>query len=395
MKYIYLVADGMGDWPLDELGGCTPLEAAHTPHMDALAQNSLVGQCQTIPPGLEPGSDIANMALLGYDPARYHTGRGPIEAAAQGLETGADDLIWRLNLVSLEKKDETTFMRDHSGGHVETEAARGLIEKFTAIAPEGIRPVSGVQYRHLLMQKDGAKSLAANISIRPPHDILDQDIAPDLEAYSAYPPLMNFWRETRLELSKADNPVSANAIWPWGQGTPLSLPAFWEKFRLRGTIISAVDLIKGLGRAAGMHVPDVPGVTGLVDTNYSGKAKAALNALNEGDFVFVHLEGPDECGHMGEPKEKVRAIENFDQQILGTLLGSISAQEFTIVVCCDHLTPIKIRTHSTKPVPFMIHSSKHRANGLEKFNEKTATSTGFFLDKGMDILKTALREGSS
>lgn len=390
MKYLYLVADGMGDWPLDILGGRTPLEAGHTPNMDKLAQNSLVGQCQTIPEGMEPGSDIANMALMGYDPAVYHTGRGPIEAAAQGMETDPDDLIWRMNLVTLEEGGERTIMRDYSGGHVDTEPARKLIRQCKDIAPQGLVPVTGVQYRHLLIHKNGAQTPAADISIRPPHDILDKDIAPDMKAYSTYPPLYEFWNNAREILAGKGNPTSANAIWPWGQGTSLALPNFSQTRGLSGAVISAVDLVRGLGRAAGMHAPEVPGVTGLVDTNYQGKVEAALNFLREGDFVFVHLEGPDECGHMGDAQEKIRAIENFDQLILSPMLNGLAGQNFTAIVCCDHLTPIKIRTHSTDPVPFMIHSSVKSRRGPKEFSEKTARSTQIKLTQGTDILKTAL-----
>jgi 2,3-bisphosphoglycerate-independent phosphoglycerate mutase len=391
MKYLYLVADGMGDWPLDGLGGRTPLEAAHTPEMDKLAATSLVGQCQTIPHGMEPGSDIANMALMGYDPARYHTGRGPIEAAAQGLETGPKDLIWRMNLVTLDSENDRDIMRDYSGGHVETEDARKLIDSLADAAPGGMAPVTGVQYRHLLVHKDGAQTPAAEVSIRPPHDILDKDIAPDIEAYSAYKPLSNFWNKAREILAGTGNPTAANAIWPWGQGTALSIPDFSQTHGLSGAVISAVDLVRGLGRAAGMHIPEVQGVTGLVDTNYQGKVDAALDFLERGDFAFVHLEGPDECGHMGDPGEKIRAIENFDQKILGRLLEAVSEQDLTIVVCCDHLTPIKIRTHAPDPVPFMIHFSKKSFAGVDEFSERTAASTGVFLRQGTDILQTALK----
>ncbi|MFN2266629.1 MAG: cofactor-independent phosphoglycerate mutase, partial [Desulfonatronovibrio sp.] len=372
-KVLMLIADGMGDWPNDSLNGKTPLEAADTPNMDSLASRSKVGICQTIPESMPPGSDIANMSLLGYDPAVYHTGRGPIEAAAQGLEADSNDLIWRCNLVSLTSLDIGGKMIDYSGGHITTDAAKIIIDALKKeLDDEEFTFHTGVQYRHLLIQKNGINSPSQEICINPPHDILDEIIDKDLVRYQAYPPLWNLVQKAEKIISKLNSTPGVNSIWPWGQGQPLQLPAFHDKFGLNGAVISAVDLIKGLGRATGLKVIDITGATGLLDTNYQGKAKAAMDFLEKGDFVFVHLEGPDECGHMGSIEDKTEAIARFDRLIVGPLLEHLKGEQFKVLICCDHLTPVKIRTHSSDPVPFLIYDSFKEETGTEAFAEKYA-----------------------
>ncbi|MBU1249334.1 MAG: cofactor-independent phosphoglycerate mutase, partial [Proteobacteria bacterium] len=246
MKILFLIADGMGDWPLEQLDGRTCLEAAETPHMDELAASGMVGRIHTIPEGMPPGSDTANMSLLGFDPATYHTGRGPIEAAAQGLKLNADDLVWRLNLVNLTAMDLDGKMLDYSAGHITTEQSTPLIERLQErLGDDTFRFVPGVQYRHLLIQKHGAKSDEAKLSINPPHDITDKSIRPDLSVYSKSPLLWDLIHEGASILSGGWNETRARAIWPWGQGSPLSLPSFKKTYGLKGAVISAVDLIKG------------------------------------------------------------------------------------------------------------------------------------------------------
>ena len=390
-KTVFLVADGMAGWPLDILGGRTTLQAASTPTLDLLAPKSRTGRCRTVPQGMPPGSDVANMSLLGYDPKAYHTGRGPIEAAAQGLNLSSDDLVWRMNLVNLTELSEQGVMRDYSSGHIDTAIAAPLIARLAEMAGTGpFKPIPGIQYRHLLVQRGGAGTAAAALAIRPPHDILDQNIAQDLRAFASFPELDAFLREAH-EFLRHETTSLATSVWPWGQGRPLTLPAFTERFGLRGAVVSAVDLVKGLGRAAGMNVLEVEGVTGLIDTNYEGKVHAALEFLQSGDFVYVHVEAPDECGHMGDAQLKKRAIELFDQRIVAPVLAALADQDATIVVTCDHFTPVVRRTHTEDAVPFLIYRTKTpSADGPAVFDEDTAQETGLFLHEGRDLLTLCL-----
>jgi 2,3-bisphosphoglycerate-independent phosphoglycerate mutase len=390
-KFIYLVADGMGDWPLDELGGATPLGAANTPVMDALAGRGLVGACRTIPENMPPGSDVANMALLGYDPEQHHTGRGPIEAMAQGLSPAADDLVWRCNLVDLTDYGPDGTMLDYSAGHIDTETAASFILDLEASfgSPE-FTLYPGVQYRHLLVQRDGAKTPAAELDINPPHDITDRPIAEDVARYDSYAPLGELVRASAQRLDTDANPTRARAIWPWGQGKPLAMPSFFETFGRRGAVVSAVDTIRGLGRATGLQVLIVEGATGLVDTNYAGKAQAAMDFLERGDFVFVHLEGPDESGHGGNAQEKITGIERFDAQIVAPLYERFGS-EAAFLVTCDHFTPIAVRTHTKDPVPFLLTwPGCETPSRIARFTEETAAGTGVVIQPGHKLLPWAL-----
>lgn len=394
MKILYLIADGMGDWPLDELDGKTVMEAAHTPNMDELAKSGIVGKAQTIPEGMAPGSDVANMALLGFDPAVYHTGRGPIEAAAQGLELSPDDLVWRLNLVTVSKLNIDGFMRDYSSGHISSDISRPVVETLQErLGDDRYTFYPGIQYRHLLVQKDGALDDDAALEINPPHDITDKPIKKDLRTYSRSPFLWDLLFESKEILDDRDVNMSlANSIWPWGQGRPLNLPEFKEQFGMQGAVISAVDLIKGLGNASKMDVIDVEGATGLLDTNYEGKVEAALEYLKDNDFVFVHLEGPDECGHGGDIEDKIEAISRFDARVVAPLREALQDEEAGWIITCDHFTPICERTHTTDPVPFIINGPGVEASGLDSFSERSANSTGLKLDNGYDLLSFALNK---
>jgi len=394
VKVLYLIADGMGDWPLEELGGKTTMEAAHTPNMDELAKTGIVGCAQTVPEGMQPGSDVANMALLGFDPAKYHTGRGPIEAAAQGLELAPDDLVWRLNLVTVSKLTIDGYMRDYSSGHIASEISRPIIKALQErLGNNTYEFVPGIQYRHLLVQKGGAETDDAKLSINPPHDITDKPIKLDLRVYSRSPELWDLVFEAKELMEDRDiNMSMANSIWPWGQGSPLILPDFKEKFGMNGAVISAVDLIKGLGHASGMSVIDVEGATGLLDTNYEGKVQAALDFLKENDFVFVHLEGPDECGHGGDIEDKVEAISRFDARIVAPLREALKDEEVGWIITCDHFTPIVERTHTTDAVPFIINGPGCVASGVDHFSEKSAESTGLKLENGYELLSYALEQ---
>jgi 2,3-bisphosphoglycerate-independent phosphoglycerate mutase len=341
---------------------------------------------------MPPGSDIANMALLGFNPAELHTGRGPIEAAAQGLKLEADDLVWRLNLVTITDLSLDGRMLDYSAGHIPTEQAQPLIRTLQReIQEETFSFAPGVQYRHLLVQPGGATADEAGIHIRPPHDITDQPIRPDLMAFSKSPYLWDVVHEAHELLSRPDNPSKANAVWPWGQGRPLQLPDFREAFGLRGAVISAVDLIKGLGRAAGMEIMQVDGATGLLDTNYEGKVAAALSFLERGDFVFLHVEAPDECGHAGDVQAKITAVERFDERVVAPLLAALDPAEHGYLVACDHLTPIAERTHVDDPVPFLLAGPGVAPSGLPEFSERSAAESGILVNPGHGLLAYALK----
>lgn len=390
-KLLFLIADGMGDWPVPELGGRTPMEAAATPHMDALAHACLAGTIRTVPEGMAPGSDVANMALMGFDPAAHHTGRGPIEAAAQGLALDPDDLVWRLNLVNVTDPAEGGVMLDYSSGHISTEVSAPLVKALdehlrSVPGCQNVRLYPGVQYRHLLVQKGAAGGPDANLYVRPPHDITDQPILDDVRAMAASPALRAVYEAGAAFLAGPDNavdgkPSGANAVWPWGQGRPLLLPAFAEQFGLTGAVISAVDLVKGLGRASNMEVVDVPGATGLLDTNYQGKVDAALAFLKGGgDFVYLHVEAPDECGHGGDPLEKTEAIARFDARIVGPVVRALP--EAAVFIACDHFTPIAERTHTTDPVPFLLHAPGIADHALPAFSEANCVATGLCIEPG-------------
>ncbi|MGE4536670.1 MAG: cofactor-independent phosphoglycerate mutase [Desulfovibrio sp.] len=389
-KLVFLIADGMGDLPVEALGGRTPMEAAATPVMDAMAKEGMVGLCRTVPEGMAPGSDVANMALLGFNPATYHTGRGPIEAAAMGLSLGADDVVFRLNTVTVSELSDSGLMRDYSAGHIATEVSTKLVEAIgRECCPRDYVVHPGVQYRHLLVAKGAAGRAEARVAVRPPHDITDQGIAPDLEELRRAPALWQFMQCAGKVLAGAENGSKANAVWPWGQGRALALPDFTDTFGLRGAVVSAVDLVKGLGRAAGMAVLDVPGATGLLETNYEGKVAAALDFLKTGDFVFVHVEAPDECGHAGDAAAKTEAVARFDARIVAPMRKALG-DDVAFLIACDHPTPIVIRTHSADPVPFLFWKQGVTPSGAAAFSEREAAATGLAVASGHTLLPTAV-----
>jgi 2,3-bisphosphoglycerate-independent phosphoglycerate mutase len=392
-KLLFLIADGMGDYPLAELGGQTPMEKARTPNMDRAARQARIGRCHTIPEDMPPGSDIANMALLGYDPHLDHTGRGPIEAAAQGLEVGPGDLIYRMNLCTVSQYSPDGVMLDHSGGHLQSDQALEIIHRLQAILDtEAFTVVPGFQYRHLLIQKGGADAREAGLDIPPPHDILNQSLARAVSTFESSHLLGPMLRQAAGLLQHSFNTSKANTIWPWGQGRPLELDSFQERFNLTGGVVSAVDLVKGLGRAAGMTVPDIPTATGLLDTDYQAKVQAALELLTRHDFVFVHLEGPDECGHAGNIADKVEAIQRFDEFIVGPLLQFVSEHRGGCVIACDHLTPIACRTHTRDPVPFLVlDTSAPTESGFQELSEKNALQSDLVLERGDSLLPFVLK----
>jgi len=386
MKYIILLGDGMADRPCADLGGKTCLQAARTPNLDQLATLGQVGMVHTVPDGYPPGSDVANLSVLGYDPRKYYTGRSPLEAASIGVALGPDDVAFRCNLVTLKLSGGGTasshrkaLMEDFSAGHISTQEARTLIEEIDrALGNEHIRFYPGVSYRHLMVWKGGKD----RIECTPPHDIQDKDIQdylPRGEGDDIINELMtaSFDLLTNHPVNKArleNGKRAANSIWLWGQGKRPSMPTFREKYGIEGAVISAVDLTKGLGVYAGFEVINVPGATGWLDTNYVGKAEHALFALNTKDFVYLHVEAPDEAGHTGDMKNKIRAIEDFDEFIVGNIMhGMKQFDEYRILALPDHPTPLDIRTHSAEPVPFVLYDNRNeRKGGPVTYDERIA-----------------------
>jgi 2,3-bisphosphoglycerate-independent phosphoglycerate mutase len=402
-KYIVLLGDGMADYPIPELNGKTPLQAARTPNLDLMAQKGRLGLVATIPPGLPPGSDVANLSIFGYDPARTFTGRAPLEAAAMGVRLAPQDVAFRLNLVTLSGKDASVFMEDYSAGHITTEEAREMIlDLAKALGTEEYNFFPGVSYRHLLVWRKGVKSLS--LKTTPPHDISGKDVSsylPQGEGQGEVRGLMEEGRrllenhprnQARVKAGKK----SANAIWLWGQGKAPELRPLTQRYGLTGSVISAVDLMKGIGFYAGLEIIQVPGATGYLDTNYAGKAEYALREMAKKDFVYLHLEAPDEAAHNGKLTDKIRAIEDFDGQIVGPILRGLKAFEaYRVLALPDHPTPIVRKTHTSEAVPFVIYSSadegKHGREDLS-FDEMAARKTGFFLAKGHELMDRFILE---
>lgn len=384
MKYIILIGDGMADSPVAELKGKTPLEHAPTPNLDRLASLGKFGLFATVPPGYSPGSDVANLSVLGYDPRKYYTGRAPLEAASIGVKLGPSDVAFRCNLVTLSAPSVDAVMADYSSGHITTEEASEIVRDLDkALSAEGVRFYPGTSYRHLMVWKDGKK----DIKTTPPHDISDKKITEHLPKGDGSDKLKRL-----MELSwgvMKDHPVNrkraeagkkpATSIWLWGQGVAPSMPPMKDRFGVDGAIISAVDLMKGIGIYAGLEVLKVPGATGYIDTNYKGKTDYALKALETKDFVCVHVEAPDEAGHNGSLKDKLRAIEDFDKLIVGPVLKGIEKfGSYRVLVLPDHPTPLAIKTHTPDPVPFALFSDNDakKKTVSRVFTEKAAASTG-------------------
>jgi len=356
----------MADRPLKELGGKTPLQAAFTPNMDRLAREGVIGSVRTIPAGFHPGSDVANLSILGYDPKVFYSGRAPLEAASMGIELKEDDVAYRCNLVTLkfDRQKNHAVMEDYSGGHISTEEAGAMIKEIDReLGTETISFYPGVSYRHLMVWRHGT----SDIECVPPHDITGKEISDYLPCGEGEEVIRDLMRRSvgvlegnqinKERISKGKRP--ANSIWLWGQGRKPKMPTFREKYALSGALVSAVDLTKGLGVYAGFEILRVPGVTGYIDTNYIGKAEYSLKALEEVDFVYIHVEAPDEAGHSGNCRDKVRAVEDFDALVVGTVLSGAKAfDEYRILLMPDHATPTEVRTHTEEPVPFVIYDSR-------------------------------------
>ena len=392
MKYIILLGDGMPDYPIDELGGKTPLEYAKTPNMDFIAKNGTVGCVKTIPDGFPPGSDVSNLSILGYDPAKYYTGRAPLEAASIGVKLSPTDIAFRCNLVTLKPTDSELIMDDFSAGHISTEEAKELISAIDKkLGTEEIKFYPGVSYRHLMVWKNGSSDL----KLTPPHDISSKNIKSYIPQGDRANILTELMNSSQMVLSnhkinkdrKNNGKNPANSIWLWGHGKAPTMPTLKERFNLTGSIIAAVDLMKGIGIYAGLTPIDVPGATGYIDTNYEGKADYALKELENKDFVYLHVEAPDEAAHNGSLKNKIKAIEDFDKRVVGRILEGIKKfKEYRILVVSDHPSPISIKTHSAENVPFAIYPQKG-GNGASNFNEKIVGNPSIKFEKGHELIE--------
>jgi 2,3-bisphosphoglycerate-independent phosphoglycerate mutase len=397
-KYILLVGDGMADYPLPELGGKTPLEVAKTPNMDRIAA-CRVGRVQTIPEGMDPGSDVANLSLLGYDPSVYHTGRSPFEAGSMGVKLKPSEVAFRMNLVTLDFTSDTEIiMVSHSSGDIKTPEAGRIVESLQndMVIPD-VRLYPGVAYRHLLVWDQGPE----DANTIPPHDVLDQDMSSYLNNREA-DPIPGLIRQSWALLK--DHPVNmerkkkglkeANSIWLWGQGRAPELPMFKDKYGLEGGVISAVDLLKGIGFYAGLESIEVEGATGYLDTNYIGKAEGAIKGLDHLDFFFVHVEAPDEAAHNGNIEEKLQAIEDFDEKVVGPVLEGLTRfDDYRVMVVSDHYTPICKKTHTSEPAPFAWADKKELASGGgggPGYTEEFAGQSGILFEKGHDLMAAFL-----
>ncbi len=397
MKYIVVLADGMADEPIEQLNNKTPLEAARTPMFDELAKNGEVGLVSTIPKGMNPGSDTANLSVMGYDPVKYYTGRSPLEAISIGAQMLADDVCFRVNFVHLTEDEDEYDLRtitDHSADEISTEEAHELLQVIKDKYGDDIRHFyTGVSYRHALIWNGGS----TKIELTPPHNILGKAITTHLPKGEHAEFIYNMMKESYDLLN--NHPVNvarrekglrpANSIWPWGEGTKPEIPTFEKMFNKKGAMISAVDLLKGIAIAAEMTSIDVEGATGNIHTNYQGKVDAAIKTLEDGnEFVYIHIEAPDECGHRGEMENKVLAIEYIDQKVVKPLVEHFNAKgiDFKLTVLPDHPTPLRTRTHTSEPVPYFIYSSTDIKTCDFPFSENGAKASGNLIQNGFEFM---------
>lgn len=399
MKHIVILCDGMADYPLEQLGGETPMSKAHKPNMNSLAEKGSVGLVRTVAEDLNPGSDVANLSVLGYDPKEYYSGRSPLEAASIGINLSDTDVTFRCNLVTLsdEPNYEDKTILDYCADDISSKEAHQIID---AVKKEfdntDFSFYKGVSYRHCLVWKNGTANLG---TLTPPHDITGKPIKEYIPNHPNAKPMLDMMKAScdvlknhpinkqRVEQGKRP----ANAIWLWGEGKKKPLAPFKEKFGLDGAIISAVDLLKGIGKLAEMEVVEVEGVTGYIDTNFEGKAQAAIDVLRGGrDFVYVHIEAPDECGHRAETENKIKAIELIDEKIIAPIVQAMEQNkfDFKVAVLPDHATPISLRTHTSDPVPFLFYSSiREYSSGVLNFSEAQAKQTGILIQKGPELME--------
>ena len=400
MKYIVILGDGMADYPQKALNGKTPLEVANKPTIDALAKKGMVGLCKTIPEGMKPGSDVANLSVLGYNPHDCYTGRSPLEAASIGIALKDTDVTARANLVTLSNEDgyKNKRMIDYSAGEISTAEAKQLIEYLAEhLNNDKYKFYAGISYRHCLVIDNGV--IAGDLT--PPHDITGKpikDYLPTSNQGKEYLALM----EKSYQLLK-DHPINiervkqgknhANSLWFWGEGTKPQLENFEQRYGVKGGMISAVDLLKGIAKLTGLRGIEVEGATGNYDTNFTGKANACLEGLNSGlDYVYIHMEAPDECGHHGDTEHKVWSIEQIDKQVVKPIVEQLESkgEHFRMLICPDHPTPLCLMTHVSDPIPFIIYDNKLSQSGALSYTEKDAKSTGVFLSSGVELMQKFL-----
>lgn len=399
MKYIVMLGDGMADYPVEALGGKTPLEVAKKPNIDRLARGGRLGMVKTVPDGLKPGSDVANLSAMGYDPLKCYTGRSPLEAVSIGIQMDDTDVAFRCNLVTLSDDAEYAekTMVDYSSGEITTAEAAELIRAVDeAFRTDEILFYPGISYRHCMIWHQGPVGL----NLTPPHDISDRKIT----EYLPQNPFILDLMKRSYEILK-DHPINqdrmarglnpANSIWLWGEGTRPGVTGFEAAYGVKASVISAVDLIKGIGLCAGMKVIEVEGATGNIDTNFKGKGEAALKTLLDGqDLVYIHVEAPDECGHHGDLEGKIQAIERIDQDIVGPLLKGLeeAGEDYSILVMPDHPTPISIKTHISDPIPYLLYCSTDVTDsGIDTYTEKTGKSTGVYVEPGYLLMQQLLK----
>ncbi|PLX41782.1 MAG: cofactor-independent phosphoglycerate mutase [Deltaproteobacteria bacterium] len=393
MKIAVLLGDGMSGLPLEELGGRTTLEAASTPNMDRLAREGVLGMAKTVPDGYPAGSDVANLSVFGFDPAECYTGRAPIEAAAMGVDLGPDDVAYRMNLVTLLMGQSQVYMHDFTADHISNEEAAAVVKTLSEeLSEDGLEFYPGVGYRNLMVWRggeDGAKTT-------PPHDITGQPIHEHFPQGAGADKLLDLMLSSQMVLKRhpvnqarrEEGRLEVNSSWLWGQGKRPRVERYDEKFGLTGTVISAVDLLKGIGILAGLDAPDIEGATGYIDTNYENKVNAALEGLGRGDFVYVHIEAPDETGHQGDMEKKLGAIEAFDEKVVGPIVSALenSGEEFRVIIMPDHPTPIAHRTHISDAVPFILYGTGVEGPSGEGYNEKLGAATGLYLPEAHKLM---------
>lgn len=392
MKYVILVGDGMADYPLDELDGRTPLQVADKPNMDQLAEEGACGLLRTVPEGMEAGSDVANLSIMGYSPRRYYTGRGPLEAASIGVELSPEDVAFRCNLINADER-----IVDFNADHIETDDAAELIDALNTHLETRGRFYAGVSYRNLFVITG---SSYADVRVEPPHDIVGEPVDQHIPGGSPEADhirdlmlrsreVLESHRVNHERMARGKRP--ANMIWLWGQGTRPSMEPFAEKYGLKGATITAVDLIKGLGVYAGLENIHVPGATGYLDTDYRAKGRYAADALEEYDFLFVHVEAPDEAGHAGDVEEKIKAIENIDHFVLGRILDAMTEYDCRISVLPDHPTPVEVKTHVPDPVPYILAGDGVEPDGVKSYDEFSVREGSLGLGEGhrlIEVMKT-------
>ena len=392
-RYALIIPDGAADEPLEQLGGCTPLEVANTPNLDWLAEHGQVGLVQTIPPGFEPGSDVASLSLLGYDPKRYYTGRAPLEAASMGVPLNPEDVAFRCNLVS----SDGERMLDYSADEVSTPEAHELMTFINErLGSRQVQFYAGVSYRNLMVWRGGSHEQ----KLTPPHNILSQPLEPHLPEGEGEVMLRRLiWDSLELldqhpvnQRRRDQGLAPANMIWFWGQGRSLTLPSFRERHGVQGAVVAAVDLMRGICKCAGLDTPTIPGATGNLETDFAAKGRASVALLADHDFVCVHVEAPDEAAHHGLADRKVWAIEQVDDHVVGPILKALREfDRFSIMAGPDHYTPVSLRTHADKPVPFLIYHSDGDVDRVEAFHERAAQEGGRFVEEGYRLIESLFR----